>query len=128
MADANRDTVINELRRYLKQVTTRKGPYSIIAQTLAAALRSGNDRDLSAGLFAYSHFDKSYEELTLGESLRRVEDDGKERAERRRALWESRLPDGAEFTHPLSTAGRRHLLAKAPRAKRRVVLKRKPRS
>jgi hypothetical protein len=113
MAETNRDTDIDILQRHLTEVTRRKGPHSIIAKTLTAALRSGNDRDLSAGLFAYTHFDKYYEQLTLEESLRRVrlarpqaEQDRKERewretleketAQPRRAFGESRLPDGPD--------------------------------
>ena len=72
MAEAKGDTVIDVLQRHLTEVTRRKGPHSTIAKTLTAALRSGNDRDLSAGLFAYAHFDKYYEQLTLEVSRQRV--------------------------------------------------------
>jgi hypothetical protein len=144
MADANRESDIEALQRHLNEVTKRIGPHSTIAETLTAALGSGNDGDLSAGLFAYTHFDQHYEQLTLEESRRRVhlarlhdEREKKQRewrerleregAQRHRPVGEAPFPDGPEFSHPLSTSGRRHLLAKTPRSKRRVVLKKKPR-
>ena len=54
----------------------------------------------------------------------------KERALPRKVFGHSRLPDGPDFSRhdPRSTAGKRHLLAKAPRSKRRVVLKKKRRT
>lgn len=68
MTEVNRDTRIDVLQRHLTEMRIRKGPHSKIAKTLAAALRSGTDRDLAAGLCAYTHFDKYYEQLTLEES------------------------------------------------------------
>lgn len=170
---ANSDTRVDVLQRHLTEMRRRKGPHSIIAKTLAAALRCGTDRDLAAGLFAYAYFNQYYEQLTLEESRSRArpsrpptkvissrpateqdieraraparaEQERKDRdfwakeiekRERERALphtafGDSRLPDGPDFARhdKRSTAGRRHLLAKAPRSKRRVVLKKKRRT
>ena len=61
MTEAINDTRVDVLEQHLTEMRRRKGPHSIIAKTLAAALRSGTDRDLAAGLYAYTYFDHYYE-------------------------------------------------------------------
>jgi hypothetical protein len=138
MAEMDRDAVIALLRRDLAEMRRRKGPHSVIARTLEDALLSGTDEDLRAGIFASTHFLRYYEQLTLAESGRQAK--AQRAAERRQkglkewaaGIEEARtiprkvfedagLPDGPDFSRPdsLSTARKRHWLAKTSRVKRR---------
>lgn len=67
MAEPTLKELIAFLEHQLGEMTTRKGAHSTIAKTLKAALSGRTYDELQAGRVACDHFEKHYEQLTLGE-------------------------------------------------------------
>ena len=75
MPKATREALIAILEGALAEVTRRKGPHSTITKTLEGALQSGTHDDLRAGEFAFNRFSWYYEEPTLEDSRKKVQEE-----------------------------------------------------
>ena len=119
------------LQEKLAEMRVRKGPLSVIVQTLEAALRSGTQEDLDRGRLALDILQQSGEQRPLAQIPRRKtppEEKRKEEEAQKLKHWGTDLEkvfkvapvsDGIDFAHadPLSTRKRRQLLARKPRRK-----------